>query len=622
MKLKLFGDIGHVQKGVDMLADRLGYEVGNVGLSIHVQKHEGDLIIKKNANDITIQYEEIIHFYRALGLMLERVSEEEFEIRETPQFKTNGVMLDLSRGLVLKVKAIKEILEHMALMGLNMVMLYTEDTYVIEDEPYFGYMRGRYTQEELRQCDDYAAIFGIEIIPCIQTLGHMEQFLKWPDAKKYGDTPNVLLADNEETYAFIEKAIQTASAPFRSNRIHIGMDEANNLGLGRYLDIHGFQNRFEIMNRHLNRVSEIAEENGLKPMIWSDMYFALSSKTGMWYESDGVLEDSVIEGIPKNTDFIYWDYYHENESFYVDFKRKQKAMGKLPIFAGGIWIWTSYGADYDKTFSTTNAAMAACKKEGVSEVMATIWANAAESSFSSSLLGFQLFAEHGYAEELDMEKLKRRVKFCTGISYEEFYSLTKLYKLPGQENQFLEPPNPASCLLWQDPLMGLYDAEIQGLQVAEHFEETAEAFTKIIEKSKLHRHIFETPKALCDVLKNKGDLGIRLKTAYDENNKAELHKISETEIPELVKKVYILRDAHRRQWHSWNKAFGYEICDVRYGGVIMRLDSTKERIQDYISGKIDKIEELSEERLPYYGEEPSKYAPRWMVYKQISTAYR
>lgn len=158
--------------------------------------------------------------------------------------------------------------------------------------------------------------------------------------------------------------------------------------------------------------------------------------------------------------------------------------------------------------------------------------------------------------------------------------------------------------------------------VAEHFEETAEVFTKITEKSKLHRHIFETPKALCDVLKNKGDLGIRLKTAYDENNKAELHKISETEIPELVKKVYILRDAHRRQWHSWNKAFGYEICDVRYGGVIMRLESTKERIQDYINGKIDKIEELSEERLPYYGEEPSKYAPRWMVYKQISTAYR
>ena len=61
----------------------------------------------------------------------------------------------------------------MAVMGLNTLLLYIEDIYEIEDEPYFGYMRGRYTQEELKQVDDYAHALGIEVIPAIQTLAHL-----------------------------------------------------------------------------------------------------------------------------------------------------------------------------------------------------------------------------------------------------------------------------------------------------------------------------------------------------------------------------------------------------------------------------------------------------------------
>jgi hypothetical protein len=44
----------------------------------------------------------------------------------------------------------------MALMGLNMLQLYTEDTYEIENEPFFGCLRGKYTAKELSAIDDYA----------------------------------------------------------------------------------------------------------------------------------------------------------------------------------------------------------------------------------------------------------------------------------------------------------------------------------------------------------------------------------------------------------------------------------------------------------------------------------
>lgn len=71
-------------------------------------------------------------------------------------------------------------LRKMALMGMSVAMLYTEDTYEIPQQPYFGYLRGRYTQQQLRELDRYAADLGIELIPCIQTLAHLERALHWP----------------------------------------------------------------------------------------------------------------------------------------------------------------------------------------------------------------------------------------------------------------------------------------------------------------------------------------------------------------------------------------------------------------------------------------------------------
>ena len=71
------------------------------------------------------------------------------ERTETPLFKTNGAMADMSRNAVMNIKSVKTMLRKMALMGLNTYMLYTEDTYEIDGYPYFGYMRGRYTKKEI-----------------------------------------------------------------------------------------------------------------------------------------------------------------------------------------------------------------------------------------------------------------------------------------------------------------------------------------------------------------------------------------------------------------------------------------------------------------------------------------
>lgn len=199
------------------------------------------MAVAYDGQTIAITWAQPVHFYRALSLLPQTLVE--FSCQEVPCFETVGMMFDVSRNAVLTPETMRFFLRKMALMGLNLGMMYTEDTYEIPGQPYFGYQRGRYTAEELRALDDYANFFGIELCPCIQTLGHLNRMLHWPALSHLKDNEEVLLADDEATYAFLQEMIAAAVVPYRSRRIHIGMDEAHGIGLGTHCAAMGTKTR-------------------------------------------------------------------------------------------------------------------------------------------------------------------------------------------------------------------------------------------------------------------------------------------------------------------------------------------------------------------------------------------
>ena len=606
MKLFFQGDISAVEAGLNILSGEFNFELDPNGLKVTVENKPGcNIHVEKKGNQAAIRYSEKIHFFRALGLLIEKLPEgKDFEITEEPQFTMNGAMFDVSQGnAAIKVDTVKEYIRRMAVMGLNMFMLYTEDSYKVKDEPYFGYMRAKYTQEDLKACDDYADIFGIEMIPCIQTLAHLIDLLRWPVYWDMRDDAETLLVGDEKVYEFIDRIITAASTPFRTKRIHIGMDEAWHLGLGAYLDKHGLRRRFDIMNERLARVLEIVRKHGLEPMFWSDMYFRAASPIGDYYDKSAEIPDDVIEAFPGGAQLVYWDYYHEEEEFYADFIRRHRKFGSEPIFAGGIWTWTGFCANWGKTFRTTNPALNVCKREGIKEVFVTIWGdNGTESNVYTNLLGLQLFAEHGYAKELDEEKLKARFNFCTGANYDDFMNLRYLDEVPGAEDENMENYNPSKYLLWQDILTGLFDKNIEGLPLDAHYKELAGKLEAGTSRNGKFNFMFEFYTKLCRALEIKAELGLRITKAYKENNRATLKKIVDVELPELDKRVKELRKCHKEHWMMINKALGWDILDLRYGGLLIRIQTAIETLSDYLTGKVDHLEELDEERLSYTGE--------------------
>ena len=163
--------------GIDRLASILGYERGD-GISVTASQGERIGVSLKNGA-ATIYYRDKAQFFRGLGVLVENAKKsDKFDITEDTFFTTLSAMIDSSRCGVPTLKTVKGIIDYLAVMGYNMIMLYTEDVIKLENRPYFGYMRGRYTVEDLKEIDDYAYEYGIEVIPCLECYGHMEKYLR------------------------------------------------------------------------------------------------------------------------------------------------------------------------------------------------------------------------------------------------------------------------------------------------------------------------------------------------------------------------------------------------------------------------------------------------------------
>ena len=64
---------------------------------------------------------------------------------------------------------------------------------------------------------------------------------------------------------------------------------------------------------------------------------------------------------------------------------------------------------------------------------------------------------------------------------------------------------------------------------------------------------------------------------------------------------YYLDVAFRKLWFTENKAHGFEVQDIRLGGLKQRLAHCRSRLTEYAEGKIENIPELEEGVLDYFG---------------------
>ncbi len=565
--------------------------------------HDEEICLRITRGDVNrIEYKAKHHFFRGVSLYMQFAEEGQttFNYSEKAYIPVCGAMFDVSRNSVYKVSKVKELLVHLAMMGHSTCMLYSEDTYTIPEYPYFGYMRGRYSEEEIKEIDEYAYQLGIELIPCIQALAHMKQTLKWNYALPLKDTNDVLLVGSEKTYEFLDHMFKAIRSTFRTNRIHIGMDEAWDLGRGRSLDVNGHKHHSELMSIHLEHVCKLLDKYGFEPMMWDDMFMRGAAPDSNHYDLNVKIDQKVIDSVPHNMSLVYWDYYHLEEDFYKKSIELKKGFQKPIIFAGGVWKWVGYAPNYERTFLTTNAALMTCKREGIKEVFATMWGDDGdEAPVDITLLGLIYFAEHCFLEEVDMDWVNRRCKYLTGLTADEFRSPEELNLIEGVPSPNVGSLNPSKQFLYQDILLGAFDFYVEDLDLSSHYLALADKYSAIAAKSCSYKSMFNMYATLSTVLATKATVGVEIRQAYLEQDTETLAMIAEEILPMLISDVEDFTDALRTLWYEDCKGHGFEILDTRLAGIIGRCKTAIWRIEQYLNSLVTVIEELEEERLPF-----------------------
>ncbi len=501
-------------------------------------------------------------------------------------FEDLGYMVDCSRGAVPTISSLKKLVDILSAFGYNYIMLYTEDTYEIEGEPYFGYMRGRYSKEEIKELDVYCQSKNMELRACIQTLAHLARLKRHSMYAPLFEIDNILTVKDERVYAFIDKMLSTVSKLFTCKKVHIGMDEAWALGRGKFLDQYGNVAKYEIMSYHLKRVAQIAASYGLECDIWADMlyhaYAECEDKTQ--YKLD----------IPENITPIVWRYWVKTkEDSAKEFELYQKITNNKFGYAGGAQKWNGFVPDNTYSFFALKEQIESCMQFNVKRYLVTAWADgAADASLFSTLPAIYYAALISHSLPLNAQT-KRYFKEVTNMNFDSYMKVDLLSRL-GASKESHNFNNLSFIYLYNDLLQGLYDEAV--------LENSSKLFHNIslsLKKNISHPqygYMFLPLYDLAKIIEVKASLGKDIYQHYQKKDIVSLKKdINKTR--RVLRWLEIFMKDYELQWHNENKAFGYEKQLIRLGGLKERLNYVIRVLQSYIHHKVDHIDELEEKHL-------------------------
>ncbi|MBO4513425.1 MAG: family 20 glycosylhydrolase [Victivallales bacterium] len=223
------------------------------------------------------------------------------------------IQLDLARQME-NIDTIENFIKIMAEAGYNGILLYLEDRIRTASYPY-PKDNECYTEEQMRQLVDYAAKLGMEIVPCVATLGHAERFLRHPELAHLsevrdgikerfgGNRKDEFCPTEPEFYPFMERYLTEVAALFPSKYFHAGLDEFFNYCLCPRCKAAApdYESQRKMFVDHVIKIHDILAKLGKRMAMWSDMF--------------EIYREAIYE-VPNDILMFDWQY-QEDVRFYL-----------------------------------------------------------------------------------------------------------------------------------------------------------------------------------------------------------------------------------------------------------------------------------------------------------------
>ena len=176
----------------------------------------------------------------------------------------------------------------------------------------------------------------------------------------------------------------------------------------------------------------------------------------------------------------------------------------------------------------------------------------------TALLGMQLYGEMTYMDNCSEEHLNARFKRCCNCDAQAFLDLSLLNTVPGMTSYPNNPTNACKIYLYQDPLVQLFEKDMEGFEAVRYFEELELKYARYAQENPAFGLLFDFYTALAHALALKCRWHDEAASAV-RNGDREKAAVLAADLPATIEAVQTLRSVWRKLWESTNKPFALRI---------------------------------------------------------------
>lgn len=236
------------------------------------------------------------------------------EIHDFPAFSNRGFLLDVTRGCVPKTETLKKLVDLLASLKVNQLQLYFEHSFAFRNQSEVWAGAGALTSEDVLELDAYCRERCVELIPCMQTFGHLYHALRSLSHRELCELGedsepfswcgrmhhHTLNVSDPRSFAFVKEMLDEFLPLYSSRRFNICCDETFDLGKGKSRSLAEKEGIDELYLDFFLQVYRYVHEKGREVLFWGDIFLK---------------HPSLLQRIPHDAVALNWDYSsHPQES--------------------------------------------------------------------------------------------------------------------------------------------------------------------------------------------------------------------------------------------------------------------------------------------------------------------
>uniref|UniRef100_A0A2L2Y7K7 beta-N-acetylhexosaminidase n=1 Tax=Parasteatoda tepidariorum TaxID=114398 RepID=A0A2L2Y7K7_PARTP len=259
------------------------------------------------------------------------------------------------KGAPPKVSYFKQIFPVLKEAGANAILLEYEDMF-----PFTGPLapvsaKNAYSKEDIQTILNLAKTHHFEVIPLVQTFGHLEFVLKlkeFRDLREVDDFPQAICPSRNESFNLVEHIIDQVMALHPNIRwLHVGCDEVYHLG---YCSKCMRLDRDNLFLSHVARVARyVRDKHKVIPIVWDDMLRQMPTEKLKEFQLGTLVEPMVwtyVKDVYRFVPYNVWMSYSEVFPF--------------------VWAASAFKGAFGETLTVPNVKMHLENNEAWLEVMA------------------------------------------------------------------------------------------------------------------------------------------------------------------------------------------------------------------------------------------------------------